>query len=302
MESSRKHIRFGIDLGGTKIEIIALQEGQGEVYRRRVATPQGNYLATIGAICELVFTAEKELGQQGSVGIGIPGAISAHSGLVKNANSTCLIGNPLQQDLQSKLKREIRISNDANCMTVSEANDGTAKDANVVFGVIVGTGTGGGISIHKKVLDGANLIAGEWGHNPMPWQEDYEKVKCYCGKYNCIETYLSGPGFLNRYQMQGGTAESPKEILRLVDSEDELAVKALEQYLKNMAKALASVINVLDPDTIVVAGGLSHIKQIYKHVPELWQEYVFSDRVDTKIVKAEHGDSSGVRGAAWLWG
>ncbi|MCB1180267.1 MAG: ROK family protein [Leptospiraceae bacterium] len=294
-------LRIGIDLGGTKIEIIALQNGMDEVYRKRVPTPKGDYKATLESIVNLIYECESVLKKKATIGIGIPGTISSHSGLVKNANSTCLIGNPLKKDLENLLKREIRLSNDANCMTVSEATDGAAKEGNVVFGVIIGTGTGGGISIHKKVLEGVNSIAGEWGHNPLPWSDEEKKVKCYCGKINCIETFLSGPGFVNRYKLLGGKENDPVSIINKANSNDSLCITALNMYFINMAKALSGVINILDPDVIVLAGGMSNFELIYSEVPEIWEDYVFSDHVSTKLVKAIHGDSSGVRGAAWLW-
>ncbi|MCB1143824.1 MAG: ROK family protein [Leptospiraceae bacterium] len=298
---NEQNLRIGIDLGGTKIEIIALEKGSTEVYRKRVLTPQGEYLATVEAICNLVNECESVLQKTCTVGVGIPGSLSSLNGLVRNANSVCLIGEPLQKDLENRLEREVRISNDANCMTVSEATDGAAEDGNLVFGVILGTGTGGGISFHKKVWEGVNRIAGEWGHNPMPDSCEDAEVPCYCGKVNCIETFLSGPGFVKRYQILGGREESPIEILNRARSKDPISRKALDQYCINLAKALSGVINILDPDTIVLAGGMSNIEEIYSEVPRIWKKYIFSDQVSTRLVRARHGDSSGVRGAAWLW-
>jgi len=296
-------MRLGIDLGGTKIEIIAIDDIGQECYRRRIATPQGNYVKTLEEICCLVTDAENELATRATLGIGIPGALSMQTGLVKNANSVCLIGQPLKTDLETRLAREVRINNDANCLTVSEATDGAAADAEVVFGVIIGTGTGGGIAVHKRVISGCNMIAGEWGHNALPWPsiEDQPRVDCYCGRQDCIETYLSGPGLINRHHLSGGEAQSVPELVELASSGNELAELSLKCYEQQMAKALASVINILDPDKIVLAGGLSNIRRLYQNVPKLWMEYVFSDAITTQLVPAKYGDSSGVRGAAWLW-
>lgn len=302
-------MRIGIDLGGTKIEIIALDDSGTECYRERIATPQHNYAATVDAITTLVDNAEKQTTQQATVGIGIPGAISPATGLVKNANSTWLIGKPLKNDLQNKLNREIKIENDANCFVVSEATDGAAKNADTVFGVIIGTGTGGGICIHKQVLTGCNAIAGEWGHNPLPWQDnlDVEQIKnqqpCYCGKPDCIETFLSGPGFERHYQRltSSGDITSATQIIKRVNDGEQTAIQCIEQYERRLAKALAHIINTLDPDAIVLGGGMSNIKRLYTNVPRYWTDYVFSDQVATKLVAPKYGDSSGVRGAAWLW-
>jgi len=302
-------MKIGIDLGGTKIEIIALDYQDEpkkkwiECYRKRILTPQNDYQQTLSAIVGLIEEAELQLNKMASVGIGIPGTISMQSGLVKNANSTCLIGKPLQQDLEKLLHRKIRINNDANCMTVSEASDGAGKNLNIVFGVILGTGTGGGISINKICLTGNNMIAGEWGHNPLPWQaeEDKPNIKCYCGKINCIETYLSGPGLIERFKLMGGKALNVEELIKQVDRNDSLAIEAIENYETQLAKSLASIINIIDPDVIVLAGGLSNIKRLYNNIPKIWSEYVFSDVTTTSLKQAEHGDSSGVRGAAWLY-
>ncbi len=296
-------MRIGVDLGGTKIELIALDDSGDEGFRKRIATPQGDYQATINAITLLVKEAEKDLQINSTVGIGIPGAISPATGLVKNANSTCLIGKPLKQDLEQALQREIRIANDANCFTVSEALDGAAAGAPVVFGVILGTGTGGGVAINQQVITGANAIAGEWGHNPLPWAEidEIPGNQCYCGKSGCIETWLSGPGFSRLYQQLSGKLLTVPEIVQAAESGDLVAEKALQQYEHRLAKSLASVINLLDPDVIVLGGGLSNIVRLYTHVPELWGDYVFSDNVTTELRPPKFGDSSGVRGAAWLW-
>ena len=302
-------MRIGIDLGGTKIEGIALGEKGNELGRYRIATPRDDYPATLQAIKEVVDHLETETAQSGSVGLGIPGAISPHTQLVKNANSTWLIGEPLEADLAKTLNRPVRITNDANCFTVSEATDGAAKTAEVVFGVIIGTGTGGGICINKHIVTGANAIGGEWGHNPLPWQDasDIEKVKnqqsCYCGKPDCIETFLSGPGFERDYQRLSNSTNTftAAEIVSRAVGGDRNANLCLEQYERRLAKALAHIINVIDPDVIVLGGGMSNIFRLYENVPRYWDEYVFSDHVTTKLVAPMHGDSSGVRGAAWLW-
>lgn len=295
-------MRIGIDLGGSKIEIICLNPAGETLLRRRVATPAGDYQATLQAITALIRQSEDELGQQGSVGIGIPGAISPHSGLVKNANSTCLIGQPLHQDLQQQLQRPVRISNDANCFTVSEASDGAAAGAHSVFGVILGTGVGGGIVMNGQPVDGPNAIAGEWGHNPLPWpQGDEQGSDCYCGRFGCIETWLSGPGFVRDHHSRGGVARSAQEIMQQVEQGAPLARASIQRYEQRLARALASVINILDPEVIVLGGGMSNIGRLYEQVPKLWGEFVFSDHVATRLVQNQHGDSSGVRGAAWLW-
>ena len=283
-------MRIGVDLGGTKIEAIAL-DGAKEVRRRRVATPRGDYEATVAAVTALVG----EMGP-GSVGVGIPGALSPVSGLVKNANSTWLIGRPLKQDLERALQREVRIENDANCFALSEATDGAGRGARVVFGVILGTGVGGGIVVDGALLKGPNAIAGEWGHNPLPapGPPDLPLPACYCGRAGCIETYLSGPGLADDYHRTTGTRLSPEEIVSRGD-------QGLARYEERLARALASVINVLDPDVIVLGGGMSNVPRLYTEVPRLWPRHVFSDHVATRLVRNAHGDSSGVRGAAWLW-
>ncbi|MCU7938968.1 MAG: ROK family protein [gamma proteobacterium symbiont of Bathyaustriella thionipta] len=304
-------MRLGIDLGGTKIEIIALNNKVEAVFRQRVDTPQGDYPQTVSAIVDLVEQTKQFLVkhvlikplERVTIGMGIPGAISLKTGRVKNANSVCLIGQPLQADLEQQLQQPVRINNDANCLTVSEATDGAAAGCDIVFGVILGTGTGGGIAIHQQAITGINAIAGEWGHNPMPWysEDDGQIVPCYCGKQNCIETFLSGPGMLQRFIQSGGTATSTQEIITQAGSGNKQAELFMQKYEHWLARGLASVINVLDPDTIVLGGGLSNIDRLYNNVPELWQDYVFSDQVVTRLVKAQYGDSSGVRGAAWLW-
>lgn len=296
-------MRIGIDLGGTKIAALALDAGGHELDTRRIATPRDDYAATVTAIRDLVTDLETEIGTQGSVGVGIPGAISPASGLVKNANSTWLIGRPLQQDLETALGREVRIENDANCFIVSEASDGAACDARVAFGVIVGTGTGGGIAINGQTLTGINAIGGEWGHNPLPWPGDSEQPgpACYCGKRACIETFLSGPGLERDYSSDTGIALSASGIVARAAQGDTAAEAAMTRYEDRMARALATVINVLDPEIIVLGGGLSNVARLYETVPQRWQEYVFSDSVATQLRPPVHGDASGVRGAAWLW-
>ena len=296
-------MRIGIDLGGTKIEGIALDNSGVELFRQRIDTPQGDYHATVDAINTLVQLLEADTQQSGTVGIGIPGAISPATDLVKNANSTWLIGKPLRNDLEQVLSRPVRIANDANCFVVSEASDGAASGANVVFGVIIGTGTGGGIYVRDKEVTGSNAIAGEWGHNPLPWPNpaEYPGRECYCGKQGCIETWLSGPGFSNDHQMHGGKGNSARDIVILAEQGDEVANASIQRYEDRMARALATVINIIDPDVIVLGGGMSNIARLYDNVPRIWDKYVFSDYVATKLVPPLHGDSSGVRGAASLW-
>lgn len=295
-------MRFGIDLGGTKTEIIALENGNKEVYRKRLPTPQGSYQDTLNTIVQLVTEAERSLSIKGTVGLGIPGTLSPDHGRVKNANSTCLIGQNLQQDLESKLSRSVRIANDADCFTLSEASDGAAEPYNIAFGVILGTGVGGGVCVNKSLLNGPNGITGEWGHNPLPWQnkDDLPLPPCYCGKNGCIETFLSGSGFKQHYHALSGQNLSPPDIIALLNK-DNIADRAFALYIDRLARSLATVINTLDPDIIVLGGGMSNIQAIYSQVEKRWPLYVFSDKVNTKLVQAQHGDSSGVRGAAWLW-
>ena len=327
---STSALRLGIDLGGTKIELIALDETGRELLRRRIPTPQNDYPGTLAATVGLIRQAEAELVQTGSVGIGTPGALSRASGLMKNCNSTCLIGRPFKQDLETALGREVRMSNDANCFALSEATDGAAAGAEAVFGVILGTGVGGGIVVRGRVLDGANSIAGEWGHNPLPFfqfrhaQTDHEETgthpatgeriahpwpserefhgpQCYCGKKGCIEAYLSGPALSADHVRYGGEELPAYEIAQLAAAGYGPCSKTLARYEERLARALAGVINLLDPDVIVLGGGLSNIQRLYDTVPRLWPRYVFSDRIDTRLVPPRFGDSSGVRGAAWLW-
>ncbi|NNJ97964.1 MAG: ROK family protein [Gammaproteobacteria bacterium] len=296
-------IKIGIDLGGTKIEGIALSEAGEELFRERVPTPADDYLAIMRCIIELVLDMEQTLNQSGSVGVGTPGAVSPASGLLKNSNTVCMNGKPVYEDLKRLLGREIRIANDANCFALSEAIDGAGAGAEVVFGVIVGTGTGAGVVVRSHSLQGPNAIAGEWGHNPLPWPQDQERPGplCYCGKSGCIETWLSGPGLSRDYLEKSGEALDAKQIVERATAGDEKAESCLQYYEDRMARGLAHVINILDPDVIVLGGGMGNIKRLYSNVPRRWEEYVFSDRVDTKLVPPKFGDSSGVRGAAWLW-
>ena len=296
-------MRIGIDLGGTKIEGIAIAAEGGEQLRRRIPAPRGDYGRTLTAVAGLVHEIEGELGVQGTVGVGIPGTISPATGLIKNANSTWLIGRPLAEDLPRLLGRPVRFANDANCFALSEATDGAAAGAGVVFGVIVGTGTGGGVVVNGHVLTGANAIAGEWGHNPLPAPRDGESPgpPCYCGRRGCIETFLSGPALAREYAEDGGALVTAEEIAARAAAGEARALALLARYEERMARALASVMNLLDPDVIVLGGGLSNIDRLYERVPQLWSPHVFSDRVATRLVRARHGDSSGVRGAAWLW-
>jgi fructokinase len=295
-------LRVGLDLGGTKIEGIALDSAGSALLRRRVPTPRGDYPATVEAVAALAEELERQSGRTATVGVGMPGVVSPASGLVKNANSTWLIGRPLAADLSARLGREVRCANDANCFALSEAVDGAAAGARVVFGVIAGTGTGGGIVVDGRVLTGANAIAGEWGHNPMPWpfEDEWPGPDCYCGRTGCIETFLSGPGFARDFANDGEPIDA-REIVARAAAGDPTAEAWVRRYEERMARALASVINVLDPDVIVLGGGMSNIDRLYANVPAFWPDLVFSDTVTTRLVKAAHGDSSGVRGAAWLW-
>ena len=292
---------IGIDLGGSKIEIIALGVDGAELLRRRIPTPQGDYEATLDAIVSLVRDAEVDLGDAATIGIGTPGALSPATGRSKNANSTCLIGRPLKHDLEARLGRAIRIENDANCFALSEAIDGAAAGACVVLGVILGTGVGGGIVIDGAIVTGANAIAGEWGHNPLPVANASEVPgpACYCGRSGCIETWLSGPGLARDYDGASGRALDAREIAARA-GEDAAAAAALERYEVRLARALALVVNILDPEVIVLGGGLSNIERLYASIPRLWVPHVFSDTIATRLVRNRHGDSSGVRGAAWL--
>ena len=300
------HYRLGVDLGGTKIEIVALDAAGREQLRLRVPSPRGDYGETLAAIAALVADAELRLGVApgaSSVGIGTPGSLSRATGLLRGSNSVWLNGHPLARDLEVALARAVRVGNDANCFALSEATDGAGAGAAVVFGVILGTGVGGGIVVDGRVLDGANAIAGEWGHNPLPWPCDEERPgpACFCGRSSCIETWLSGPGFARDHAQATGSALDAAQIVAAAARGDAACAASLVRYEARLARALAHVINLLDPDVIVLGGGMSNAEQLYARVPALWGPYVFSDRVDTRLVRHVHGDSSGVRGAAWLW-
>jgi fructokinase len=295
--------RIGVDLGGTKIEAAALDRSGAVHCRRRVATPAGDYWATIAAVADLVRGIERQLGITASVGIGMPGAISPPTGLVKNANSTWLNGRPLQRDLENALGRPLRLANDANCFTLSEATDGAAAGLDTVFGVILGTGVGGGLAVCGRVLAGANAIAGEWGHTPLPWPaaDETPGPPCYCGRSGCIETFLSGPGLAADHRRHTGQDLAAAAIAAAAARGDPLAVATLERYAERLARGLAVVINLFDPEAIVLGGGLSAIAMLYQRVPLCWSRWIFSDTVNTRLLAPRHGDSSGVRGAAWLW-
>ena len=323
-------LRLGIDLGGTKIELIALDAAGDALLRRRIATPQNDYAATVAAIATLVTDAETTLGQTGSVGIGMPGTVSPATGLMKNCNSTCLNGKSLQQDIERVLGREVRLANDANCFALSEATDGAAAGADVVFGVILGTGVGGGVVVRGQVLAGSNGIAGEWGHSPLPYFQgahsqadrastgthavsgaalvhpwpsarELNGAACYCGKKGCVETWLSAAGLVADHLHYSEEILAPEQIAQHATEKDGACSKTLARYEERLARALAGVINLLDPNVIVLGGGLSNIARLYDTVPRLWPRYVFSDRVDTQLRAPKFGDASGVRGAAWLW-
>lgn len=296
-------MRIGIDLGGTKIEGMALDDKSTVLARRRIDAPRTDYESTLRAIVQLVQSFEEALDTEGSVGIGTPGALSPTTGLIKNANSTHLIGHPLHRDLAALLGREVRIANDANCFALSEATDGAAANHSVVFGVILGTGTGAGIIVNGRVLTGPNAIAGEWGHNPLPWPgpDELPGPRCYCGLAGCIETFLSGPGLASAFYEVTSSRLTPPEIARAAQAGNRAAESCLTKYEDRLARSLAQIINVLDPDIIVLGGGLSNIERLYENVPKAWHRYVFSDHVNTKLVPPVHGDASGVRGAARLW-
>ncbi len=301
--TSSAELRVGIDLGGTKTEVILLRGDSSELFRRRRPTPRDDYRATIDIIEELVDQAEQAAGVAGlPVGVGIPGTVSRRTGLVKNANSTWLNGRPLREDLCARLKREVMLTNDANCLAVSEATDGAGLGYDLVFAGILGTGCGAGIAWRGAPIVGPNGVAGEWGHNPLPWtcDEELQTRPCYCGRYGCQETFLSGTGLSLSYQQLTGELINGEQLLLRFDQAERAAVQLLEQYHERLAKGLAAVINVLDPDVIVLGGGASNIPSIYQRVPELLPRYVFGGECDTPIRQALHGDSSGVRGAAWL--
>jgi fructokinase len=296
-------MRIGVDLGGTKIEAVVL-DGHGDiVFRERRATPRGDYDGTIDAIAALVDAAERSVGTRCTVGIGMPGAISPATGVVKNANSTWLNGRHLHEDLEARLSRSVRLANDANCFALSEASDGAGAGAETVFGVIIGTGCGGGVVVRGGVLTGPNAVAGEWGHNPLPWPRDDERPgpACYCGQHGCLETFVSGTGLALDYQTHTGTLATAAEVVTHAAAGDAPARAALDRYVDRLARGLATVVNLLDPDVIVLGGGMSNVASLYVDVPARLPAYVFSDRVTTRVVPPKHGDSSGVRGAAWLW-
>jgi fructokinase len=296
-------MRLGIDIGGTKIEAAALGADGAVLHRHRLPTPPGDYAGIIATVKALVDDAEAAFGRADSVGLGIPGMLAPTTGLVKNANSTCLIGRAFDRDVAAALGRPVRLANDANCFALSEAIDGAAQGARVVFGVILGTGVGGGIVVDGRVLTGPNAIAGEWGHSPLPWPRDEERpgAPCYCGKRGCTETFLSGAGLSRCYEAISGTTDDATAIAARAEAGDAAARAALDQYADRLARSLATVINLLDPEVIVLGGGLGQIQELYRTVPARWGDYVFSDTVVTKLVPPRWGDSSGVRGAAWLW-
>jgi len=296
-------MRIGIDMGGTKIEGIALADTGEELLRIRIETPRHDYDGTIAAIAGIVRDLEAKTKQKGTVGIGIPGAISPQTGLVKNANSTWIIGKHFDHDLETALEREVRLANDANCLAVSEAVDGAGAGAKVVFAIIIGTGCGGGIAIDHKVHQGLNAIAGEWGHISLGWMtpEEYPGIACFCGQRGCLETFISGTGFENEYEKQTGIRKRGREIAELLGQEDTVAENVMQIYENRLARAIATAVNLIDPDVLILGGGMSNISRIYKTVPELVQKWTFGGEFTTPIKPAMHGDSSGVRGAAWLW-
>jgi fructokinase len=296
-------LRIGIDLGGTKTELIALDGSGAERFRKRVPTPAHDYAAILACVAGLVNEAELRLGARGTVGVGTPGAPSPETGLLRNSNTACLNGRPVREDLIRALGREVRIANDANCFALSEAVDGAGRSAGVVFGAILGTGVGGGIVVDGRLLHGRNAIGGEWGHNPLPWPrpDELPGPACYCGKHGCIETFVSGTGLTRDYALHGGSALGGAEIAARAERGDAAANAALERYEGRLARALAAVINLLDPDVIVLGGGVSRVLRLYNALPAQLPAHVFSDKVATRIAAAAHGDASGVRGAAWLW-
>lgn len=296
-------MRIGIDLGGTKTEIVALGDGGRELYRKRTDTPAASYDAIVATLARLVHEAESALGQRGTVGVGIPGAISARTGFVKNANTVALNGRPLDRDLGRAIGREVRCQNDANCLALSEAVDGAGAGRRVVFAAILGTGCGAGIALDGRPWAGANLVAGEWGHNPLPWPtpEEFPGPACWCGKTSCIEKWISGTGFADDYARVAGVRLKGEQIVARARQGDAAARAALDRYANRLARALAHVVNLLDPDVIVLGGGMSNVDELYEMVPPQLARHVFGGEADTPVVRNKHGDSSGVRGAAWLW-
>ncbi len=299
--SSQPDLRLGIDLGGSKTEVVVLDGSLQVVFRKRVATPAHEYEAILTMIANLVSEASTTLGSRSSVGIGTPGAISPGTGRLRNSNTRCLNGKPFQTDIERRLDCAVKIQNDANCFTLSEALTGAGKEFTTVFGVIMGTGTGGGLVVNRQLLTGPNAIAGEWGHNPLPWPgESDQSSLCYCGKHGCIETYISGSGLANNFHMRTGVELSSEQIVQAAESGDRDCVEAMEIYYDQLARSLAHVINIIDPDVVVLGGGMSNIEEIYQQLPERLASYVFSESVVTPIVPALHGDASGVFGAAML--
>jgi fructokinase len=296
-------VRIGVDLGGTKIEIIALDDNGATVLRRRVPTPAGDYSATVRAVVELVRSAQSQFGSLATVGAATPGALSPQTGLLRNSNSVVLNGKPLDRDLGGALGQPVRLENDANCLAISEATDGAGAGYRLVFGAILGTGVGGGIVIEGRILTGLNRIGGEWGHNPLPWATENERPghRCYCGKYGCIETFLSGAGLMREYFSLSQKEFPAEQIAAAEEAGEPFAVRSLAMYKHRLARSLGALVNVVDPDVIVLGGGISNISSIYDGLPELIGQHAFSEGVRTTVVRAAHGDSSGVRGAAWLW-
>lgn len=296
-------LRIGIDLGGTKTELVALDTAGIERYRIRVPTPANDYAALIACIVALIAQAEHQLGATASIGIGVPGSPSPATSLMRNANTQSLNGKPFQQDLSNALQRDVHLANDANCFALSEAIDGAGSGAQVVFGAILGTGTGGGVVVNQQVLKGRNAIGGEWGHNPLPWPtaEELPGIRCFCGKRGCIETFVSGTGFARDHHLHTGDKLTALQITQRADAGEPQALATLERYYDRLARALASVINVLDPDTVVLGGGMSRYQPLYAELAQRLPDYVFSDCFSTPVLPAVHGDASGVRGAAWLW-
>jgi fructokinase len=296
-------VRIGVDLGGTKIEIVALDDNGVTVLRRRVPTPAGDYSATVRAVVELVRSAQSQFGSSATVGAATPGALSPQTGLLRNSNSVVLNGKPLDRDLGDALGQPVRLENDANCLAISETTDGAGAGYRVVFGAILGTGVGGGIVIERRILTGLNRIGGEWGHNPLPWATENERPghRCYCGKYGCIETFLSGAGLTREYFSLSRKEFPAEQIAAAEEAGEPSAVRSLAIYKHRLARSLATLVNILDPDVIVLGGGISNISSLYDGLPELIGQHAFSDGIRTTVVRAVHGDSSGVRGAAWLW-
>lgn len=296
-------MRIGIDLGGTKIEGVALADDGAERARLRVPTPRDDYRATLDAVADLVGRVEREARAAGTVGVGIPGAVDPATGLVKNANSTWLIGRPFDRDLADRLGRPVRVANDANCFALSEASDGAGAGADVVFGVILGTGVGGGVVVRGAALDGPNRIAGEWGHTPLPWPTDSERPgpACYCGRSGCVETFLSGPGLARDHGRHTGEEAGTREIVERAERGEPGAAATLDRYVDRLGRALAVVVDVLDPDAVVLGGGMSNVPRLAERARGALARHVFSDTLRTRVVRNVHGDSSGVRGAAWLW-